>query len=152
MYCCDWLVKKKKSTNKHTNKQATFLKGRPGTNPAHIRDSGLLISIIWLRQGQIANTGLSLCFQRAYVLSASGGGGGGYRIWNYSKEMWNYFKLFLLRVWIYSTSQKFGHTFSFNGFSLLLFLSTMQINNEDIKTMKEHIWNYVVNKPECFIF
>ena len=26
------------------------------------------------------------------------------------------------------------------------FCSTLQINTEDIKTMKEHIWNYLVNK------
>ena len=43
---------------------------------------------------------------------------------------------------IYSTSQKFGHTFSFNGFCLFEFVS----NTEDITTMKEHIWNYLVNK------
>ena len=37
----------------------------------------------------------------------------------------------------YSTSQKFGHTFSFNGFSLFFFISTLQINIEDFQTMKD---------------
>ena len=58
----------------------------------------------------------------------------------------SWFSFVQFYILFYSTSQKFGHTFSFNGFSLFLFLSTMQINIEDIKTMKEHIWNYVVNK------
>ena len=41
----------------------------------------------------------------------------------------------------YCTSQiKFGHTFSFNDLSLFVLF--------DIKTMKKHIWNYVVNKKE----
>ena len=31
-------------------------------------------------------------------------------------------------------------------FLYLNFFSTWQINIEDIKTMKEHIWSYVVNK------
>jgi hypothetical protein len=37
---------------------------------------------------------------------------------------------------IYIASQMFGHTYSFNGFSLFLLLSTLNNNSEDIKTMK----------------
>ena len=37
---------------------------------------------------------------------------------------------------IYSTSQKFGHTYSFHGFSLFLQFSTLQNNSEVIQTMK----------------
>ena len=60
-------------------------------------------------------------------------------------------------VCVYSTRQKSGHTFSFNGFSLFLLCSILYINTEDIRTMEEHIWNYVVNKkvlnkPEYVIY
>jgi hypothetical protein len=37
---------------------------------------------------------------------------------------------------VYSTSQKFGHTYSFQGFSSFLLFSTMYNNSEDMKTMK----------------
>ena len=46
----------------------------------------------------------------------------------------------------YSTSQKFGHTYSFKGFSLFELFCTLQNSSEDIKTMKLHIWNHVVTK------
>ena len=36
----------------------------------------------------------------------------------------------------YSTSQKFGHTYSSKGFSLFLLFSTLYNNSEDFKTMK----------------
>ena len=57
---------------------------------------------------------------------------------------------------VYWTSQKFIHTFLFMFYLYFLLFSTLLINTEDIKTMKEHIWNHavnknVLNKPECFI-
>ena len=36
----------------------------------------------------------------------------------------------------YSTSQTFGHTYSFKGYSLFVLCSTLYNNSEDIKTMK----------------
>ena len=47
---------------------------------------------------------------------------------------------------IYSTGQTFWHTFSFNAFSLFSWLFTLWILTEGIKTMNEHMWNYVLNK------
>ena len=58
---------------------------------------------------------------------------------------------------MYTTCQKFGHTFSFNVFSLFSWLFTLYILTEGVKTMNEHIWNYVVDKKvwknsKCFKF
>ncbi len=47
--------------------------------------------------------------------------------------------------WIYTTTQNFGHTFSFSVFFIFIIFK-LYFNTEDIQTMKEHTWNYVVNK------
>ena len=47
---------------------------------------------------------------------------------------------------IYSTSQKFGHTNSFQGFSLFFTIFYIVNNSEHIKTMKKHICNHVETK------
>jgi hypothetical protein len=56
-----------------------------------------------------------------------------------------YFVCYPVGMYRYSTSQKFGHTYSFQGFSLFLLFSTLQNNSGDVKTMK-HIWKHVVTK------
>ena len=47
-------------------------------------------------------------------------------------------------ITIYTTSQKFGHTFSFEVF--LILMTIYIVDSQGINTMNEHIWNYVVNK------
>ena len=51
-------------------------------------------------------------------------------------------------IYVYSASQKCGHTYSFQGFCLFLLFSTLYNNSEDIKPMKLHIWNHVVTKKK----
>ena len=63
------------------------------------------------------------------------------------KENQTYIKNFFLIICVYIPYQsKVWTHLLIQLFSLFLLFSTLEINTEDINTMKEHIWNYIVNK------
>ncbi len=51
---------------------------------------------------------------------------------------------------IYTTSQKFGHTYSFKGFSL--FFTIFYNNSEDINTMKYHTCSNQISVKQIIIY